>query len=327
MARISIIVPIYNVEAYLPTCLDSLVSQTYKDIEIICIDDGSTDKSSIILDSYVSRYPYLIRAFTILNKGLSGARNEGLKYATGEYICFIDSDDWLDIDLIENWMQVATKEQCDIVICGIQVVNKKGHILYKYGYLEGDLTPPRVSLETNEACNKLYHRSLFEGVLFPEGRWYEDLSLIPTLLTRAKSIGQVSQYGYYYLQRDGAITKTYDKRVLDICLAFDDIIRENNWSQQEYTRLFVKHAVYTLIRVGSISSRVQRYELYQSFYEYTQKVNSLLLFKKLSRQEGKNAMLLITLFIKRHWYLLDTILQIEIKLRRSWGYLQNNILE
>lgn len=327
MARISIIVPIYNVEPYLTKCLDSLVSQTYKDIEIICINDGSTDNSRIILESYVFRYPNLIRSFNILNRGLSGARNEGLKHATGEYICFIDSDDWIDIDLMENWIHVATKERCDIVICGIKVVNEKGRILYRYGCLEGELTAPRVSLETNEACNKLYHRSILEGVTFPEGRWYEDLSLIPTLLMRAKSIGQVSKYGYYYLQREGAITKTYDKRILDICLAFDDILRENNWNKKEYTRLYVKHAVYTLIRIGSVSSRIKRYELYQLFYEYTQRFNSLLLIKELSIQEGNNAMLLITLFIKQKWCVLDIILRIETKLRRIWGYFKSNIFK
>lgn len=325
MAQISIIVPIYNVAPYLSACLDSLVSQTFQDIEIICINDGSTDDSSIILESYARRYPYLIRSFTILNKGLSGARNEGLKHAKGDYICFIDSDDWLDIDLLENWMHLVNNEKYDIVICGIQVVNEQGKKLYKYGHLDGDLTAPKVSLETNEACNKLYHRSLWEGVVFPEGRWYEDLSIIPTILSRAKSIGQVSQYGYYYVQREGAITKTYDERVLDICLAFNDIRLENNWTQQEYTRLFLKHAAYTLIRIGSISSLRLRFKMYKKFYEYTQQNIPLALLQQLSDQEGKNALVLITLFMQKYWNVLDVILRFEIIIRQLWGQLQNLI--
>lgn len=322
MAHISIIVPIYNVAPYLSVCLDSLVSQTFQDIEIICINDGSTDDSAIILDLYARQYPHLIRSFTISNKGLSGARNEGLRHATGDYICFIDSDDWLDIDMLENWVYVANNEKCDVVICGIQVVNENGKHLYKYGHLDGPLTAPRVSLETNEACNKLYHRSLWEGVIFPEGRWYEDLSLIPTILSRANSIGQVSQYGYYYMQRNGAITKTYDERVLDICLAFDDIMRENNWTQQEYTRLLLKHAVYTLIRIGFMPSSTLRFKMYKEFHEYIQQTTSTVLLKQLSRQEGKNASVLITFFINKDWNLLDVTLRIEIILRRLWGQLE-----
>ena len=100
MPKVSIIVPVYNVEKYLPKCLDSLVNQTLKDIEIIIVNDSSPDKSQLIIDNYASKYPNLIKTFIKANGGQGSARNYGLDYVSGEYISFVDSDDWLDLNML-----------------------------------------------------------------------------------------------------------------------------------------------------------------------------------------------------------------------------------
>ena len=113
---ISVIVPVYNVEPYLRKCLDSIVAQTYTDLEILVIDDGSTDRCGAICDSYAERDPR-IRVFYTENRGLSAARNLGLDHATGEYIGFVDSDDWIEPDMYEVLLKKAVQTDADIVTC------------------------------------------------------------------------------------------------------------------------------------------------------------------------------------------------------------------
>ncbi len=117
MVSVSVIIPVYNVEKYLPKCLDSVVGQTYKNLEIICVNDGSPDNSDVILENY-AKQDNRIKIINQKNKGLSGARNTGIAEATGEYIVFLDSDDWLDADAITQAVSVAEKNNCDVVMWG-----------------------------------------------------------------------------------------------------------------------------------------------------------------------------------------------------------------
>ena len=117
MIKVSVIVPVYNVEKYIDKCLNSLVKQTLKDIEIIVVNDGSPDNSQKIIDKYVDKYPDKIKSYIKENGGQGSARNLGLEYASGEYISFIDSDDWLDLDALEEMYLLAKKEKSDVVIC------------------------------------------------------------------------------------------------------------------------------------------------------------------------------------------------------------------
>lgn len=115
--KVSIIVPVWNVEKYLEQCLDSLVNQTLKEIEIIIVNDGSPDNSQAIIDSYVKKYPKLVRSFIKENGGQGSARNFGLSKAKGNYISFVDSDDWLDLNALEEMYNVAIANDSDVVIC------------------------------------------------------------------------------------------------------------------------------------------------------------------------------------------------------------------
>ena len=130
MKKISVIVPVYNVERYLKRCIESIINQTYKDLEIILVDDGSTDSSGNICDEY-KKIDKRISVIHKKNGGLSDARNEGLKVVTGTYIAFVDSDDFLDLDMYEYMQKNIEKENADIVICGTKIDYDNGKIIVK----------------------------------------------------------------------------------------------------------------------------------------------------------------------------------------------------
>ena len=128
MPNVSVIVPVYNVEDYIERCMESLINQTLKDIEIIVVNDGSTDKSETKIKKYLDKYPDKIKYFVKENGGLSDARNYGMQYATGEYIAFLDSDDYVDITLYEKMYKIAVEQNCDYVECNF--IWKYDSILY-----------------------------------------------------------------------------------------------------------------------------------------------------------------------------------------------------
>lgn len=136
MAQISVIVPVYNCEQYLPQCLDSILSQTYSDLEILLIDDGSTDRSGIICDEYAARDSRIL-CLHQKNSGAAAARNAGLRAATGIYIAFVDSDDWLDPDMYEKMLHSAQEQDCDLVICDCLKETPDESIVYSHALPAG----------------------------------------------------------------------------------------------------------------------------------------------------------------------------------------------
>ena len=232
--KVSVIVPVYNTEKYLKKCLDSLVQQTLEEIEIIVVNDGSPDNSQAIIDRYVKEYPQKIVAYCKENGGLGDARNFGIDHANGEYIGFVDSDDWVDKKMFQSMYEMAQKENDDIVICDFIEINdgwKSGHIAY--GYRGDKETQPiekymflLYSLEPATACNKIYRRSLFYIKKFPI-QWYEDVATTPILLSYANKIAYLPIALYYYRQVENSITKaTRDMRTLEIMKAWNSCLTE-----------------------------------------------------------------------------------------------------
>ena len=245
MAKISIIVPIYNVEKYLKRCLYSLVNQTFQDLEIICVNDGSPDQSQKIIDQFTLDYPGKVISVQKINGGLADARNYGLNYVTGEYVLFIDSDDWIERDMCEKMYQVVHQEGADLVVCDIKNVYEDGRSVYiscgdfKVGNVE---TLPSVLTIDNSACNKLFKKTLFDDVKFPVGIWYEDLGCIPIVLSKAQKIVKVNEAFYNYFQREGSIMNTYSEKSLDIYKALkliEDNFKGNYQSEIEF--LYIKN--------------------------------------------------------------------------------------
>jgi glycosyltransferase involved in cell wall biosynthesis len=213
--KVSVIVPVYNVEPYLRKCLDSLINQTFKEIEIIIINDGSTDNSQLIIDEYTLKYDN-IRAFIQNNKGLSEARNTGIKHASGEFLAFIDSDDWIEKEMIQEMYDLAKKHSAEIVVCSLQNINNQGKILKKLSELHH--LPEKIILSQDFsifgemscfACNKIFKKELFNNINFPRNMHFEDVATIPRLFLKAKIVAKTNKFFYQYLIREGSITRNY----------------------------------------------------------------------------------------------------------------------
>lgn len=213
---VSIIVPVYNVEKYLRKCLDSLVNQTLSDKEIIIVNDGSPDGSQVIIDEYVSKYPF-VKAYIKENGGLSDARNYGIARANGDYIAFVDSDDYVDEEMYKTMYEKAVSENFDIVVCDFEEIYSD-HNLQWISRLEKDLkNPEEVKGHMTDiypsAWNKIYKKELFSNLQFKKNVWFEDVELCYRMLPYVKSIGAVHQPFYKYLQREGSISKSNDQRI------------------------------------------------------------------------------------------------------------------
>ena len=213
--KVSVIVPVYNVEKYIRKCLESLVNQTLQDIEILVVNDGSPDNSQKIIDEFVEKYPDKVFSYVKKNGGLGDARNYGIDRARGEFIGFVDSDDWVDEKMYETMYEYAVKERHDIVICDFIEINdgwREGHIAHGYrgvdtGYGISKYEFILNSLDPATACNKLYRRHLFHIAKFPD-YWYEDIATTPILLSYSNSIGYLPLAFYYYRQIQNSITQS-----------------------------------------------------------------------------------------------------------------------
>lgn len=214
MIKLSIIIPIYNVESYLSACLDSAVDPAVSDYEILAVNDGSTDGSGEILAAYARRFPGLVHPVTTPNGGLGHARNTGLALAKGEYVLFLDSDDCLTPGAVGE-MLACLDGSFDVGLFDFVTVNEQGRQLSetKGSAREGTFTLaeyPELLFEAPNAVNKLWRRSLFldSGVLFPDRIWFEDLATIPRLYLNAGQMRYLARPWYRYLQRSGSITNS-----------------------------------------------------------------------------------------------------------------------
>lgn len=227
---VSIIIPVYNVQEYLSECLDSVLNQTIKNTEIIVVNDGSTDKCSVILAEYKIRFPELI-IINQENRGISETRNQGLNAATGEYIAFVDSDDFIEKCMFNRMYNAAKREKADVVMCSYILYNEKsqkqndGKYIIEGNSDEGYINRTK-SLEkflTNDikayVWNKLVKRELFteHKILFPDFKVCEDTPVVFLLLAHSKKTFSIKEPLYYYRQREASLTKVYSiKSVADM---------------------------------------------------------------------------------------------------------------
>ena len=232
MVDISVIVPIYNMEKKLKRCLDSLVNQTFKNIEIILINDGSTDKSEKIIEEYSKKYKN-IKVISRKNKGISYSRNEGIKKATGKYLAFVDSDDYINLDMYEKLYNKIEKENADIVICNYNKFyssnpNKfeKVNIAKKCKITNLSDNPSMIYNIEYAPWNKLYNKKLWDSVEFPINVKYEDLEAVLKVFLRSNKIVYLNEYLYNYEINDTGETGIIDKRVFDIYIILDNLYEE-----------------------------------------------------------------------------------------------------
>lgn len=243
---VSIIVPIYNVEKYIDRCIKSILAQTYDKLEIILVDDGSPDRCAEICDEYSEKDSRII-VIHKENGGLSSARNMGLKIAKGDYISFVDSDDYINIKMIEHMRNTAVNSASDIVICDYKNVYEDEKACNED--LKDFNADEIIEIEKYEAqmayfknneerkrfvvvWNKLYKRELFEDIRFPIGRIHEDEAVTYRLLYNAKKIMYIRNCYYFYLERNGSImASTFNKKRFQLFDAYIERIKfyeENN---------------------------------------------------------------------------------------------------
>ena len=236
MPLISVIVPVYKVEAYLPACVDSILAQTFSDFELILVDDGSPDACGAICDSY-AHMDSRIRVVHQKNGGLSAARNAGLDAAIGKYVTFVDSDDVIMQDYLRELYLAITKNDAEVACCKFQ--NFEGdkpdaestesiseiHIKVMTGH-EAVLSIYNATGEVNvNAYGKLFMVTLFCGKRFPVGKLHEDQALIPIVLCEAEAVAAADVRGYFYRQRPGSIMqKAFSQKRFDNLEGIDGCI-------------------------------------------------------------------------------------------------------
>lgn len=225
---VSMIIPVYNVEKYLRKCLDSVTRQTYDELEVIIVNDGTPDHSQDIIDEFCEKNE-LFYSYIIENQGLGGARNFGLSKAHGEYVCFLDSDDYIADNFVEVLAKHAMQDHSDIVVCNnidvYENTNKKEVKKAVYDKNPVSLIENKEIL-FNRVCAwaKLYRKSLFDNLKYEPRAWYEDMRLTPKLYYKANQISYVEDALLYYVIREGSImTSANAKRNLEIIDAFEDL--------------------------------------------------------------------------------------------------------
>ena len=259
MPKASVIVPVYNVEAYLEKCVQSILLQTEQDFELLLVDDGSTDSSGQLCEE-LAKQDSRIRVIHQENQGLGGARNTGIREAKGDWLLLVDSDDWIEPEILEKSLEAGLREEADMVVFPFRSVDEEGRELAVFrenipvGRAFALKERKDILLTAPVAWNKLYRTAFFRetGLAYPSRVWYEDIRTTPKLMALARRMVFISDIGYNYLQRQGSIMNSGKvARNVEIIEAFDDILpwfREHGLFaeyRQELEYLAVFHAYLT----------------------------------------------------------------------------------
>lgn len=225
MPKVSVIVPFYNVEGYIEKCLETLVNQTLQDIEIILVNDGSKDRSVNIVKKFQRNYPEKIVYLEKENGGLSDARNYAIPYAKGEYIAFLDSDDYVEKDMYQKMYNLAVKEESDMVECDFcweypdKTRKDVGEIYHG--------TKEMIEKIRVVAWNKLIKKEILEDtkIQFPKGYRYEDVEFTYKLIPYIKKVSFLKEACIHYIQREGSISNSQNERTREIFDVLDHVLQ------------------------------------------------------------------------------------------------------
>ena len=313
MPKVSVIVPIYNVEKYLEKCIKSLVNQTLEDIQIILVNDGSTDNSGNIAKEYAQKYSNKILYLEKENGGLSDARNYGLKHATGEYISFVDSDDYINENLYSNLIEYMNNNYDMIKIKIIKVYNQGNKISENY-------SPEFKEKTGEEAFNTLYKTDVMTEVAwgyvyktsfwkennfeFTKNMYHEDFGLIPLVLLKANKVASTNIEGYYYVQSEQSITRNSDdekkkKMSMDLITYYDNMIKQiqdYNIGKQTKENIKIYYTNCILLELNNISNKEVR-------QAYIKEIKKRKMTKNIKARNLKQLLKRIILSINIEWYL------------------------
>ena len=268
MPKVSVIVPVYNTEKYLEKCLNSLVNQTLEDLEILIVNDGSTDNSEIIINKFKQDYPNKIVYLKKENGGLSDARNFAIPYVNSEYVGFVDSDDYVELNMFESLYDLAVQKNLDLVECNfIWEYPNKTKTDYGINYSEKkDL----FLLGRVMVCNKLFKASIIKNnnITFPKMLNYEDIEFFYTLIPYINNYSLINDSFYHYIQRENSIINNQNEKTADIFIILKNILAfyeknnllDNYKTELEY--LFIRFLLgSSFLRIVKIKNKKLRKEL------------------------------------------------------------------
>ena len=267
--KVSVIVPVYNVYKYLEKCLESLVNQTLKDIEIIVVNDGSPDNSDEIAKKYAKKYKN-VKYFEKENGGQGSARNLALKHAKGKYIGYIDSDDYVDLDMYEKMYQKAIENDSDIVVCDMMMHEGEETKYFDCTHFDSAFT------STPSACNKLFKKDVIKGIEFLERTWYEDFNYTTKILLKTNKIDVIHEPFYHYIVHESStMNNNNSKKNLDIIKVVDDII-DYSIKNDCYDYELTNYLVYNYVLVDAVNrvalhKNKEKKETIKELIEYSRK--------------------------------------------------------
>lgn len=325
MIKISVIIPAYNVEDHIESCLKSIIGQSLKEIEIIIINDGSTDNTGKIINKY-NRMDDRIKVINTKNKGVSAARNKGLLKSIGKYIFQIDADDWLESNGLEELYKLAELEEADIVIANAYYNNNGILTPIKDGEdLSNDLMHDFLTRKIKPSvCTKLYKKNLFinNNINYSEGvRIGEDLLINFFLIFYAKKIVKTEKNFLHYVKREDSATNSYNKEVKDIFIVFNEIksflIEKNIYEKYKTEFMYLKyyHTYYMRVINTGIFGPIHK-EIYKKYKNEKLKYNENKYIYKLLKN-NKLPIKLIEVSYRMNYYLGLLIRRMLMKVRRS----------
>lgn len=284
--KLSVIVPVYRAETTLRKCVDSLLAQTLSDLEIILVNDGSPDGSQAVMDEYAARFPDKVRTRTVSNGGQGRARNIGIDMARGEWLGFVDSDDWILPEMYEKMIAAAVREQTDLAVC--QILN-----CYADGRTEVDCfwQTERPMTAAGSASDKVFRRSLIEDLRFPEGLWYEDFAFSALALSRAGRFAGVREALYCYrIGHSSTMHNDNARKNLDM-LAVLDLLRQpmlDAGREKDYASLVLNHALLDTINRVRQQNSPDKETVIKEIRSYVNQQIPNLLREPAFREESRN---------------------------------------
>ncbi|MFR1776844.1 MAG: glycosyltransferase family 2 protein [Clostridia bacterium] len=312
MKKISVIIPVYNTEKYLKRCFDSVIEQNYPNVELVIINDGSKDNSEIIIKEYKDKHPDLISYYKKDNTGVADTRNFGIEKATGDYIMFLDSDDYIDKALFKN-LENYINNEVELIKFKLQRVDDSGKTLEivpgatfetKTGE-EGfnDLYSTDVLLDS--PCVYLIKKDIFvrNNLKFAVGTEHEDFGLIPFIIVFAKTMASINFYGYYYVQSDNSITRNEDynktiKKAYDALKHYDNAIKltnEFNLNKRTKQNLRIYYTNAIILKTKELHEKEQE--------EFIKEIQQRKMVKNIRIRNLKQLIKRILLCINIKWYL------------------------
>ena len=334
LSKVSVVIPVYNVEKYIKKCVTSVLEQSFQEYELILVDDGSTDSSLDLLENFKQSYPEKVSVIVQQNKGASAARNKGIIESKSEYIMFVDSDDFLEKDTLELMYGNAMENNSDLVLCNATVVTEV-ECEFIREWSSGQMTKKVEDIfENKDLINtvlpapwgKLYKRELFtqNDIFFPLGLRNQDLGTTPRILSHCHKISKVEKPLYNYRYRTGSAMRTFDHKIMDAAKNLELVKRyfekrqlaETFKDQLEY--LFVEHLLFRAIyRVKFVEDDSLRNELTKDLYKVLVKEYPLWYKNKNISHLPRNKRIYLSFVRRGHLGKVMNLFQLKKKILRE----------